>query len=375
VGTEIEEFAANQSTLDLTNSNLGLGYDRESRNARFGLNFAYRESDVNDPDFDEFVDLDGNIITQSSGTREGTIFGVTGELGREAPIGASIGLRYRDVNFSDTTDPNLTDEDEISLNGQIFFRFNPRTTGRLTTSYEDYDSQGNGVDRESITFGSGLAVELTPTLTADAEIGYTTIERRGNETGTDDGFDLALGLSRTLSNGTIGLRFSSDVETNDEGRRSFLSVNRSMALASGATLRYEVGGTRSGESSFDPLVNFNYAFDLRDAQIRLGLSQAFNTGRDNQEEINTRLSASYNQAINNLSSYSVSFSFRDRNAIGDTRDDGQRLDLSLSYRRDLTADWGLVGGFSHVLVSDDGEADRSSNTVFVGLQRSFDWNP
>jgi hypothetical protein len=375
VGADVEEFGENQSTLDLTNTRVGLGYDRESRNARFGLDFAFRESDVTDSDFDDFLDFDGNLISQRGGTRESTIFGIEGELGREAPIGASIDLRYRDLNFSDTNDPDLTEEDDIRLNGQIFFRFNQRATGRLIARYEDFDSQGNGVDRETVSLGSGLAIDLTPTLSADVELDYTTIERQGDETGTDDGFDLSLGLSRTLRNGTIGVTFASEVETNDEGRRSFLSLNRAMALPSGATIAYEIGGTRSGASSFDPLVNFDYAYDLPDAQIRVGLSQVYNTDRDNQEEINTSLSASYSQAINTLSSYEVSLSFLNRNALGDRVDDGRRLDLSLSYRRDLTADWGLVGGFSHVLVTDDGEPDRSSNTVFVGLQRSFDWNP
>lgn len=375
LGTDIEEGRNDRSSVDLTNSFVRLGYDRATRNANIGTSLRYRESDTSSSFFDDDFDTDGRIINQDSGTRQNYGFGLTGAVGVEAPIGASFSLDYSELRYSGTEDPDLTDRSTLDTSAQINFRIDPRIIARLTTKYRDFDAQGNGTSRETTGFGAGVELEFSPTLSGDFAASYDSIERSGDETGTDDGVSFSAGLTQDLTNGTIGATFSSDVSSNDDGRRSFFTIDRTMDLSKRAALSYSLGGTSSETSSFEPLVNVDYRYALPTGQLTFGMSQRVNTDSDNQEQVNTTLNAGYQQQINSLSSIGADFSLFDRNELGEFADDGRRVSLSLSYQYALTRDWGLVGGVSRTLSTSDNEADRSSNTVFVGLQRNFSWNP
>ena len=133
--------------------------------------------------------------------------------------------------------------------------------------------------------------------------------------------------------------------------------------------------TGSGTLGSDPLVDISYRQQRPSGVLSFGLSQRVNTDNNNNEEITTSLRASYDHQINNVSSFGLSGSFFNRNELQQGGNDGQRIDLSLTYRHDLTRDWGLVGGYTHSLSAEDNRRDRRSNTIFVGLQRSFAWSP
>ncbi|WP_299971131.1 hypothetical protein [uncultured Roseobacter sp.] len=374
LGTDIEEGREDQSSLDPTNARVGLNYDRDTRNARIGVDFRYRESDTGTSSIDDDFDQDGDVINQDSGTRENYTFGLEGAVGREAPIGASFNWTYNELTFSGTNNPNLTDQSTNSFSGQVDFRITPRVTANLTGRYIDFDTGGNGVDRETTGLGAGVVLDISPVLTADLSLGYDRIERSGTQSGTDEGLNVDVGLLRTLQNGSLGLNFASDVSSNDDGRRSSLNVSRELELPRGF-LALTVGVTGAGVVGTDPLVDVDYRYELPRAVLSFGLSQSVVTDTDNDEDINTTLRANYDQEINSVSSIGLGLSFFNRNELQEDGNDGQRLDIDLTYRHDLTRDWGLVGGFSHSLSTQDNAEDRRSNTVFVGLQRSFDWRP
>ena len=375
LGTDIEEGRNDRATVDLTNSFVQLGYDRATRNANIGTTFRYRESDTSSTFLDDDFDADGRVLNQDSGTRQNYGFGLTGAVGVEAPIGASFSLDYSELRYSGTEDPDLTDRSTLDSSAQVNFRIDPRIIARLTTKYIDFDAQGNGTSRETTGFGAGVLLEFTPLLTGDFSASYDTIERSGDETGTNDGISFSADLTRTLTNGTLGATLSSDVSSNSDGRRAFFAINRDMNLTRRAALSYSLGGTRSENSSFEPLVDIDYSYALPTSQITFGLSQRFNTDSDNEEQINTTLNAGYQHQINSLSSIGADLSLFNRNELGPLADDARRIDVSLSYQYALTRDWGLVSGVSHILSTSESEDDRSSNTVFIGLQRNFSWNP
>jgi len=393
LGTDIEEGRENESSINVDNSFANLRYNRNTRNALLGAFLGYRETDTETSFFDDFdpggsgfsfFDLfdpdgssndSGNVINQDSGTRKTYRYGLDWAIGREAPIGASFNWSYNEITYSDTNDPDLTDQSTNDFRGQVDFLISPRITTSLTGEYIDFDAQDNGVNRETTRLGVATALEINPILTADIGLSYDTIERTGDETGTDKGTSVDLGLVRAMTNGSVGVRFRSDVESNDNGRRSFLSVDREMELPRGA-LSYSLGLTGAGDViGTDPLVNVNYLHQLSTATLEFGMSQNVNVDSDNDEQLNTAVRAAYNQQINNTSSFSVDAVFFDRNDLSATDDDGQRIDLRLSYRHDLTRDWGLVSGISHDRTLEDDGDDRRRTTVFVGLQRSFDWRP
>ncbi|GIT89280.1 hypothetical protein [Roseobacter sp. OBYS 0001] len=375
LGTDIEEGRNDKSSVDLTNTFLRLGYDRATRNASIGTSLRYRESDATTTFFDDDFDNDSNAIDQDTGTRQNYGFGLIGAIGVEAPIGASFDVDYSEVRYSGTDDPDLTDQSTLDTSAQVSFRIDPRIIPRLTAKYFNFDARGDGTNRETTGFGAGVLLEFSPLLTGDFEATYDSIERTGDEVATDDGVSFSAELTRDLTNGTLGARLSSEVSSNGDGRRGFFTVNRDMDLSRRAALSYSLGGTRSENSSFEPLVDVDYVYALPTSQISFGLSQQFNTNSDNEEQINTTLNAGYQHQVNSLSSIGADFSLFDRNELGPQADDGRRVDFSLSYQYALTRDWGLVSGVSHILSTSDSEEDRSSNTIFVGLQRNFSWNP
>ncbi|WP_187431097.1 hypothetical protein ROLI_045140 (plasmid) [Roseobacter fucihabitans] len=375
LGTDIEEGRKGTASSNLTNPFAQLSYERATRSASVGLALRYRESDVSSSFLADDFASDGSIINQSTGTRQSYGFDLSGAVGRDAPIGASFDLSYDERTFSGTSDPDLTDENTLDLSAQLDFRIDPRITTRLTTKYRDFDAQGNGTNRKTTGFGAGAELLITPTLLGDLFLSQDRIERSGEENAVDEGLSFGGSLTQTLKTGSIGVSLDSELSTNSSGRRTSLSLNRSRDFAGGAVLSYSLGATRSQDGGINPLMNVDYAYALSTSRITLGLSQSVNTDSDNREEINTSLRAGYTRQINTLSSLSADFSFFNRNELGAGAEDGQRVNLGLSYQYALTRDWGLVGGVSHTLISADDEADRSANTVFVGLQRNFTWNP
>ena len=374
-GTDIEEGRNDQSTIDINNSNLGIGYTREARNANIQTRFNYRETDVTGDGFDEIIDQDGNIINQDDGTLESYRFNVSGDVGIDAPIGASYGLEYSALRYSDTSDPDLTDRTTFAANGTLNFRLSPRITTQLIGRYSDFDAEGDGVDRETTSLGVGTQFIVNPVLRGNVALTYDRIERSGDEIGTDDGLSLSAGLTQSFKDGTLGLTFSSDVSSNDDGRRTFIGMRRSRDLPRAQSFGYSFGLTRSDGTGVDPIFGLDYSYALSDSRISVSLSQSVNTDSDNEEEIVTSFSGSYEYEVNSLSTLGVTLSFFDRNELGINANDGQRVDLSVTYNYALTRDWGLVSGYRHILSKQDDRSDRDSNTFFVGLQRNFDWRP
>ena len=57
----------------------------------------------------------------------------------------------------------------------------------------------------------------------------------------------------------------------------------------------------------------------------------------------------------------------------DDVEDSQRLNATLSVSQSLTQDWRLVGGYTYSQAEDETDGTTTSNTVFVGISRNFDW--
>ena len=372
LGTDIEEGRQDQSDLDLNNTLARLDYLRETANANLGFNLRYRERDVNSADG---FDLDGNVIDQDEGTRRIYGGGFFGAFGLNDPIGGRYRLDYSEVEYLDTDDPGLRDQSDLDLSGQLNFRLDPRIIARVTARFSDFDVSDDGVSRETRGLGAGVRLDVNRRLVADFGLSYDQIERSGAQTGTDEGISFTGELTQDMPNGTAGLAFSSDVSSNDDGRRSFLNVSRNLELSPLSSLSMTLGVTYSDTAGLDPLIDLSYRQVRSSSRFVLGLSQSVNSDSDNEEDINTTLRAQYDHDINSVSSIGVNLSVFDRNELGLNPNDGQRYDIGLTYRHDLTKDWRLVSGYTHRFSDSDAQDSRNSNTVFLGLERSFSWNP
>lgn len=376
LGTDLEEFKRdNDQSFDIKNSFGTLNYTRATNSASIGTVLRYRESDVDGGDFDEDFDQDSSVITQTDGTRVSYGYTLSGAIGEEAPLGGSFDWRYNKINFEDTSDDSLDDSTLNAFSGQIDFRIDPRITLNLKGFYQDFDTDDpGGTDRKSRGLGLATELEVTPLMTINAGLSYDRIERTGGTNQNDNGISGEIELLREMPNGTLGLRYASEVFANTDGRRSFLSVSRNIDLPLGA-LDVSLGVTGSDAVGTDPLIEVDYRYDLPTAQLTFGLTQRVVVDDEDNEDNNTALRAAYNQEINNLSSFGINIDLFNSNVLGDDGGDSQRVDIQLNYSYDLTRDWGLVSGVTYTALTEDNSDDRDRTTIFVGLQRTFDFSP
>lgn len=373
LGSDIEEGRKDEPTFNFVVGFADLAYERDVRNSSFGVGLNYRETDNSEFSDEEFDD-DGNVINQNDGTRRSYRAGVDFAVGVEAPVGAEFSWSYREINYSSDSDPDSNDRKNNEFSGRLNFRHSPVLSTSLTGRYADFDAEGNGVDRETTSVGAGMSYALSPILTTDLGLSYDRIDRSGDESGTEEGVSVRAGLQRELSNGTIGVEFTSDIVSSGDGRRSYLGISRDMELPRG-DLAFTIGATGEDVVGTDPLVNVQYRYLLPTAVLQFDMRQDVFTDENNREQINTNLRLSYDQEVNNRSRFGVSLGIFDRNELQDDANDGRRINFDLTYTRELTRDWNLVSGYRHSFSDEDDRKSATSNTVFVGLSRSFDWRP
>jgi outer membrane receptor for monomeric catechols len=86
------------------------------------------------------------------------------------------------------------------------------------------------------------------------------------------------------------------------------------------------------------------------------------------------LNIDYSQAINTVSGWQTSFGFNESEnlSVGGTE---RQVNFTISYNRSLTEDWDVIGGYRYRDLQSTTEADRTSNTFFLTLERGFAARP
>ena len=351
---------------------LALLFDRDVRHSRIGASLRYRETDVSNSDSTAFTDLDDAILGSDVGTRQNLTLEISGATGIEGPFGTDFNIRRDQLRYSDTIDTSLLDEDTNTFEGGVTFQFSSRLSLRSFLRYTDRDVDGpSGVDRETTIIGSTLDAQISDILSGNLTLSYDEIEFLGTAPGTEQGLSISGGLTRLTPNGSWGLTFSSDVA--ESGRRDQIRLRRDLELKSGS-LGLSFGATHTEGFSTDPLYGIDWTRDLARGSISLSLNQSVTSDALANEQIDTSLSLGVTQEVTDLSSLSLDASLRNSNELGALGIDSRRVDISLTYRRELERDWDMVGGYRYSHSTQDGTADRDSNTIFIGLERSLVWN-
>lgn len=363
--------AGRDAQSGLADPRLSFTYDTGSRNTALSLRGTYREADVNDL-FDDPNFIDTGLVL-GTGTRANTYLRGTWDTGLASRFGVGASFTYQDRNFTNTVDPDLFDTTQLILGLTARFEVNPSVT--LTLGYEDLDYEAEDViatnrDRQSLSLNGTFAVRRDLSLRAgisyDDNVTTTTLGRT-----TFDGFGYSLGSTRDLVNGTLSADIESTIEST--GRRTTALVGRDMELRSGA-LSYSFGVLKVQGESTQPLANINYVHELPRGEFNLGFSQSGSVDSLDRNIVNTRLSAGFSQVINATSNWNAGLSLVDTNVLG-ADEDTSRIDFDLSYNREVTRDWDMVVGYTHSRATSDTGADRDSNTIFLRLQRDFDFRP
>ena len=351
---------------------IGLSYRREAKNAGITASANFRQAEVSSILGTQAL-IDAGFITIDNGTQTDLNYSVGLDFGRTDPISGSLTYTNNLRRYTDTEDPSLLDFDNDTLAAQLNLRFDDRITGRISASVTNYTEDG-GFERTSSNFGVGANFAISQTLSVDTALSYNETEvTEAGTTTVADGLGFTLSASQALKDGSLSAQLASSV--NENGRSTTINVSRAMELRNG-NLSFSLGGVRGEDDDFDPTYSVGYSQELpKGAQVSIQASQTFETSGDGNDAINTNVAASYSAPLTVVSSFQATANYRETSGLDTTEDDASRLDLGLTYQHSLAQDWGLVGGYSRSFTTEDGEPDQTSDTVFVGLTKNFEWRP
>ena len=403
-----------------------LSYAREGANSRLSFSADYTRTDLDDafrtvdPTLIPPVGGDPEVIVSNtalieSGVRADSRYALRFETGLRSNTGLVLNLSEDTRRFSQTTDPDLFDSRTRQVSAEMRFRINPQLTALVTGSARRYEAENiDQTDRLSTSFGVGVEMDVSPTLSFDAAVRQKhTKTRRVSGTVVSDGLAYDLGLARRLPNGQIGVDFTSEPTLN--GRRSTLQANRQMTLRREGTLSYGIGVSKTEGFSSEPLFNIAYVQPLKRGTFDVQFSQQARTDEEDDEAvILTTLSANYamplsdtlnwsigvdandvaasgatgedrrqlglrtnlSGQINSISSWSAGMTLGDvRTTLAGATESERRYGLQLAYRREVARDWDMVARYQHTNIMNSAAADRRSNAISMGLEKSFSFRP
>jgi hypothetical protein len=351
---------------------VNLGYERNSASALLTFSARYSESDTGDLDF--VVDPDSQDLVVDQGTVARTTLGFGLETGIDGPFGLSIDAEYGRRVYFDTLSPDLTDDETLSFLGVARFAITPTTDANLIARYiQDRDFDGDDYRRTTTRLGAGFDHEFNETQRLGFDVTSDVIDTsEGGTTESDEGYSFILGYEQDLQNGGFGIEVSSVLE--NVGSQNTVSFTRSLDLPDGG-LFFLLGATNNEATDLNPVLQIDYTRELRDAVITARARQSVNqSSTDNDEFLNRLFSVDYAQSINSVSGWQTTFSYNEAEnlSVGGVE---RQTNFTISYNRDLTEAWDVVGGYRYRDLQSTTEPDRSSNTFFLTLERDFAARP
>jgi len=367
--TALDKSFSGGSDFDTEDPRYNLGYTRTNISSELDVTLSYRKVDTDDAE----VNLEnGDILVIDDGEREDVRAGLRMTLGRNAPFGTTVSLNYAETNFI-SGDPDLTDSE--TLRGSVGFRANltPTTTGFLTFSGSELDRDG-GTDVTNTGLTAELQVQASSVLQTNFGLGFNRVVSETDTSRTvESGANFGLGGTLERQNGTLDAQLSSQIVEN--GRRTTLRVNRALTLPRGS-LRAGIGlSYNSDTDSTDPLYDLSYSHTLPRSTFNTSLNQRVTTSTDGTETLASQLRISMDHELSEISSLSASFRVRDTNQLAASGTDSRQYGISVSYGRQLTEQWRLVGAYSHTRRERDGESDTTDNVLSLGIRSEFSWRP
>ena len=326
------------SSGGLAQSNLNLAYRRESADAALGVTAGLSRDRVDylDP---LAVDLDDDLIIDEidavgrTGTRLSYRLDTTLELRRRAPLGVILSAGLSGVDYSDTNDAELTDEERRHAGLGLRFDFNPVLRGTVAVDYDDYENPDPDDGEES-----------------------------------RDELSVGARLSRNLPTGSIGLH--TGITSTDDGERLTLGLNRALETPLWE-VEGEIGVTRQVNGDITPVAQIDVSRDLPTGQISALLRRSVRSGSDAEETVLNAVSVSYAREVNRTLAMSMGLSYVGTEPSGDDESSDSFTSARVDFSKALTEDWSLNLGLEH-RSEDDGDIGRaSSNRLSLSLRRAF----
>ena len=363
--------ATDADDFDFRNESTGVSYSRDGSNSRLSLSASYSNRDIEDDVFGFFVDgeFDPDALIIDGGQRRLTQYRLGFQNGLEGPFGIELNARARDVEFVGTTDPELVNSENRSVDAVARLQLNRALTARVLTGFSDRDvSDALQTERSNSYVGFGLEGETAGgfTFTGDLTIDQSKTSELGTVVTDRDGVGISLSAAQEQNNSTLGVTLTSRID--DSGRRTSANVSRSFELPNGA-LSLSLGLSGQEDSTTELTTRLNYSRDFRDGRFSANVVQRPTT-EDGAAFLNTSIQLNYLKDINAISSWDAGFTYGAASQFGAGSGDTQ-TSATISYNRELTEDWSLRAGVSTTRLESASGVDRSRDTVFLSVGRDF----
>lgn len=366
IGTELlGDFQdGSDDDFEWNNHQASARYSRQGANSALSFSAAYREVDLGDDSFE----LDpGIILIGEDGKLTTTRFGASIETGIEGPVGLSLDARYRDAEYENTVDPDLSDETVTSVDALARFSLSRslslRARAGISRTEEDDAAQ---TESETIYYGIGLGGSTTSGLTFSADLIFdeteTTTQAPANRT-TEDGIGFEIAVTQPRPNGTLGVVLSNRID--EAGRRVSAELNRELTLRNGG-LGFSLGVVdQEGVDDLQVIGGVSYTTETPQASITVSLEQAATTD-DGDTVVSTNLAVAYNRQINAVSSWDAQLGYLATDELAAGEDDNETT-ATIAYNRDLTSDWSMRTGYEYTRTNDGDD----ENSIFFNIQRDI----
>ena len=352
--------------FEVQNRRASLDYSRAALGGDVNVLASYLEDTLDD----EFIDTgDGSLDLIDSGTRAKTVLSFGWIKGRDGPFETKLTAKAQRLDYFNTVDPDLDDEDQISFRAEVLRRpksgMTLRTFGQISVTQEDDLARKK---TQKGVLGFGVLKETSPgrSLRTDVFYDWNRITENG-VTRPEDGLGFRFELKRPRSNGA--LRFSLASRMRPDGRRTQANLTRDYEKP-GGVLSFWMGAMEEDDDDAIQWIagaKYTGAFSRGTLTTRL---QQNAVNDDGSVFWNTRLNLDYAQDINQVSRWQAGLSYTEADELGGS-DDDSRASAKVVYDRDLTREWSMQTGIEHVRVRETGVETRVSNTVFFKIGRDF----
>jgi len=335
----------NTTDVDLDNTRIGLSYGRATANAALDVTGTYSMQQIEnaltladfDPGTGDGVEVPEDL-GQLAGTGQRRFYGLNAglSLGLQDPVGYRLTAGFRGLDYANTTDPSLFGNTRTNVGAALLLRLSPVDQGQVGLSWGNFTSD-------------------------DPE----------NE--DSDNVNLDLGVTRTLPNGNIGFTVFAEDSSEEGDSRVGFSLSRALGLPEGS-LSASIGATRLEDQDPEFTGALSWRQNLPDGAINLGITQAVQNDADNVPQYVTGLRFGYDRDLTPLSRIGLGASYAVIEAV-DSPDRTETASLTAVYSRDVTEEWALDLGYTYRQREEDDAGMARSNSVFLGLRRSWELRP
>ncbi len=369
------DIPTRDDSTDLGDRELAFDYQRDASRASLNVRARYDRTDIERIALDDLLDDDEFDLgdpdlddLRGRGSREIIGFGAGVEIGIDMPVRLSLDADYTERNFDETVD--RADSWRFDFGAELGLRLSSVTEGTVAldaTRFERDDAAETQRDRVALLFG--VTHEFSETLSGNAAIGPAWVRtREDGETEREIGVNADLGLDYERPTGTIS--FDATARTDEDGIRTAASIGRGFELPRGA-VGGAIGLTRAADGDIDATAALNFRRDMPRGTLNASLTRDVTPRFDDSNVLRTVARVDYDYDINNISGIGLTATFA-RNEETDGTDRLDRIDFGATYSREITQDWAMELGYRYRARNDD-DGDRDSHSVFVGINRAFNF--